>query len=261
MSGNNYENMNGESWRIFKIMSEFVEGFEAMRQLPPAVTFFGSARTVPDNPVYKLAQEAAYRIAKLDCAVITGGGPGIMEAANKGAFEAGGTSVGLNISLPIEQQPNDYQTLQLHFHYFFCRKVMFVKYAKAFVIFPGGFGTMDEFFESLTLIQTMKIAPFPVICVGSEFWNGLRNWIENTMRDNYATIGPDDLDLFHITDDLDFVVNTVKDAIEGRCELTKRFPTEFSGSEGVLTGEGTRRGVRPQRIMYPKKATKTDRGI
>ncbi len=170
MASEHHNDMARESWRVFKIMSEFVEGFETLSTLPPGVSIFGSARTQPGHPDYENARILAADLAKRGHAVITGGGPGIMEAANRGAHEAGGISVGLNIALPHEQEPNPYQTVRLDFDYFFCRKVMFVKYARSFVIFPGGFGTMDEFFESLTLIQTLKIDPFPVICIGTKFW-------------------------------------------------------------------------------------------
>src|SRR2546430_6789625 len=162
-----------DSWRIFRIMAEFVEGFEVMAPVGRAVSIFGSARTPPNDPFYQAAEETGRLLAKAGFAVITGGGPGIMEAGNKGAFEAGGTSVGLNITLPQEQEGNKYQTISLDFHYFYARKVMFVKYASAFVCFPGGFGTLDEFFETLTLVQTLKIEPFPIILYGSEFSSGL----------------------------------------------------------------------------------------
>src|SRR5918993_5369662 len=170
-----------DSWRIFRIMAEFVEGFEVMAPVGKAVSIFGSARTKPDDPMYKAAEETARRCVKAGFSVITGGGPGIMEAANKGAIEAGGTSVGLNITLPQEQEANRYQNVSLDFHYFYARKVMFTKYADAFICFPGGFGTMDEFFESLTLIQTLKIEPFPVVCVGKAFWTPLIDWMRGTM--------------------------------------------------------------------------------
>ncbi len=172
-----------------------------------------------------------------------------MEAANRGAFQAGGVSVGLNISLPHEQQANDYQSIELNFHYFFCRKVMFVKYARAFVIFPGGFGTLDELLESLTLIQTLKIDPFPVICVGTEFWTGLIDWMRSTLQEKYETIGPDDLDLFRVTDDLDEVMTLVKQGMEGKCLLPDSYPATIAGARGSLTAEGTRKGVFPRRVM------------
>ena len=194
-----------EPWRIFRIMAEFVEGFEEMSSLGPAVSIFGSARTEPDNPYYKLAEETSAEIAKAGFSVITGGGGGIMEAANKGAFEAGGQSIGLNIELPVEQEPNKYQTLSLHFKYFFCRKVMFLKYANGFVVMPGGFGTMDELFESLVLIQTLKQVYFPVILMGTEFWGDLVVWIKEIMlKQEY--ISQEDMDFFSVVDEPEEVV-------------------------------------------------------
>jgi uncharacterized protein (TIGR00730 family) len=234
-----------ESWRVLKIMGEFVEGFEQLSALPPAVSIFGSARTEPGTPVYEQARYVGGEFAKRDRVVITGGGPGVMEAANRGAFEAGGQSVGLNIALPMEQEPNDYQTLELHFQYFFCRKVMFVKYAKGFIIFPGGFGTMDEFFESVCLIQTLKINPFPVVLIGSDFWSGLMDWMKTHMRDSFKTIGPDDMGLFKLTDDPDEAVEIIDAYIRGEgtfCEMP-----EVTGAAGMPTGEGTRAGVVPRR--------------
>ncbi len=198
-----------ETWRIFRIMAEFVDGFEVMSAIGPAVSIFGSSRATPEDRYYQQAQALAAKFVEQGLAVITGGGPGIMEAANKGAIEANGTSVGLNITLPEEQLPNEYQNVALDFRYFFCRKVMFVKYALAFVCFPGGFGTMDEFFESMTLIQTEKSRKMPVVLFGSEFWEPLRKWMETIMRDQHGYIGPDDLELFHIVDDLDEAVSCV----------------------------------------------------
>ena len=170
-----------ESWRVFKIMAEFVEGFETLAAIPPAVSIFGSARSQPDDPDYKAAEETAALLVAEGFAVITGGGPGVMEAANKGAFEAGGLSVGCNIELPFEQRPNAYQTKSLTFKYFFVRKMMFVKYSLGFIIFPGGFGTFDELFEALTLIQTKKIRNFPIILFGSTYWNGLLKWLHDVV--------------------------------------------------------------------------------
>ncbi len=198
-----------ETWRIFRIMAEFVEGFGELSKLGPAVSIFGSARSKPDNPYYLLAQHTATALAKAGFAVITGGGGGIMEAANKGAMEAGGKSVGLNIDLPEEQKPNKYQNLSLSFRYFFARKMMFNKYAQAFVILPGGFGTMDEFLESLTLIQTHKSTRFPVILMGSGFWTDLIHWFENIML-KAGNISPKDLNLFSVTDDPDEVVDIIE---------------------------------------------------
>lgn len=198
--------LSRESWRLFRILSEFVDGFEAMADIGPAVSVFGSARTLPDDPYYQQAVECGRRIVEQNLACITGGGPGIMEAANKGAFEsgvAGAKSVGLNIDLPFEQEANPYQTHELDFRYFFIRKVMFVKYAAGFIIFPGGFGTMDELFESLTLIQTEKINSFPVALIGKDYWGGLIDWIKDTMAEKHKTISPNDLDLLLLTDSLD----------------------------------------------------------
>ena len=190
-----------ETWRIFRIMAEFVEGFEELSSVGPAVSVFGSSRVGPDNKYYKLAERTAYEIAKAGFAVITGGGGGIMEAANKGAAQADGKSIGLNIELPMEQVPNEFQNISMHFRYFFCRKVMFLKYANGFVVMPGGFGTMDEFFESLVLIQTLRQAHFPVILMGSEFWGGLIDWMKGKMLDKNGYISPEDLDVFSVVDD------------------------------------------------------------
>jgi len=190
-----------DMWRIFRVMAEFVEGFDELATIGPAVSIFGSARSLPSDPYYKLAESTASEIVRAGFAVITGGGGGIMEAANKGASGAGGKSIGLNIELPMEQEPNDYQNLSLHFRYFFCRKVMFLKYAHGFIVFPGGFGTMDEFFESLVLIQTLKQATFPVILMGSDFWAGLIDWVKETMLGKHGFISPEDMDVFTIVDD------------------------------------------------------------
>lgn len=198
-----------DSWRLFHIIAEFVEGFEALAEIPPAVTIFGSARAKPEDAVYQKAELIATRLAENGFAVITGGGPGVMEAANKGAALAGGQSVGLNIQLPFEQYPNPYSNINLSFRYFFVRKVMFVKYAVAYVILPGGFGTMDEFFEAVTLIQTKKIKPFPVILVGTDYWTGLLDWIKGTVL-KQGIISPDDLDILHLTDDPDDIIKTIK---------------------------------------------------
>ncbi|MHC4171325.1 MAG: LOG family protein [Planctomycetota bacterium] len=188
-------------WRLFRIMAEFTEGFEELASVGPAVSFFGSSRAEPQDKYYKLAEQTASEIAKAGFAVITGGGGGIMEAANKGATEAGGKSIGLNIELPLEQIPNEYQNISLHFNYFFCRKVMFLKYAHGFVVFPGGYGTMDEFFESLVLIQTLKQASFPVILMGSDYWDGLTKWMKEKMLKQHNYIAPEDLNVFTVADD------------------------------------------------------------
>ena len=191
-----------DSWAIFKIMSEFVEGFEAMQRIRPCVSIFGSARTKPDAPEYVLAEEIAFQLTGNGYGVITGGGPGIMEAANKGAQRGGGTSVGLNIDLPFEQEPNPYidKEKSINFDYFFVRKVMFIKYSQGFIVLPGGFGTLDELFEALTLIQTQKIGRFPIILVGKTYWQGLLDWVRSTMGTQYAYINPADLDLISVVD-------------------------------------------------------------
>jgi uncharacterized protein (TIGR00730 family) len=188
-----------DPWRVFRIMGEFVEGFDELATITRGVSFFGSARIAPDNPYYEAARETASLFARAGFAVITGGGPGIMEAANKGAFEAGGTSIGCNIELPREQKPNPYQTLSLKFKYFFVRKMMFVKYSTAFIIFPGGFGTLDEMFEALTLIQTEKVRDFPVVLYGSEYWQELLEWVKAFLLSR-GMISERDLKRLHLTD-------------------------------------------------------------
>ncbi len=199
----------GDTWRVFKILSEFVEGFENLSKIEPAVSIFGSARIKEDHPDYRKARKLGQLLAKEGISVLTGGGPGIMEAANRGASEAGGMSVGLNIELPFEQKPNPYAKKVLTFNYFFVRKVMLVKYAKAFVIFPGGFGTMDEFFEALTLIQTKKILPFPLILVDSKFWGGLLGWIkEQMLMSNF--IKDTDLDLIKVMEEPEEIIEYIR---------------------------------------------------
>jgi len=199
----------GESWRLFRIMGEFVDGVEALHDVGPAISFFGSARVSPDEPIYQKAENLARRFAKLNFAIITGGGGGIMEAANKGAQEAGGVSVGLNILLPHEQKPNAYTNITQEFKYFFIRKLMFVKYAMAYIIFPGGFGTLDELFEAITLIQTHRIKPFPVILVGTAYWTGLIEWIKaNLLKEKM--ISPDDIDIIQVMDDPEAIVKAIQ---------------------------------------------------
>src|SRR5467141_2089524 len=193
------EFLHTDTWRVFRIMGEFVQGFEDLAHIKSAVAIFGSARTPPDDPEYMAAQETAALLARAGLSVITGGGPGIMEAANRGAFEAGGTSVGCNIELPHEQGSNPYLTLSLRFKYFFVRKMMFVKYSDAFIIFPGGFGTFDELFEALTLIQTRKIRNFPVVFYGSEYWFGMLDWIRGPVLGE-GKISEHDLKLLHLAD-------------------------------------------------------------
>jgi hypothetical protein len=200
-----------DSWAIFKIMSEFVNGYEVMARIGPCVTIFGSSRIKPDELYYLLAERIAYKIGKAGYGVITGGGPGIMEAGNKGAHLGGGTSVGLNIELPFEQHFNPYidRDKNLNFDYFFVRKVMFVKYSQGFVVMPGGFGTLDELFEAITLIQTKKVAKFPIILVGSTFWAGLIEWIKTVLIEREKTINSEDLKLIKIVDTEDEVLEVL----------------------------------------------------
>jgi uncharacterized protein (TIGR00730 family) len=198
-----------DTWRIFRIMSEFVDGFEVLSKIGKAVTIFGSARTKSNQEFYKLGEEVAYHIAKAGYAVITGSGPGLMEAANKGAQRAGGHSIGLNIHLPCEQKPNKYVDTVLGFRYFFVRKVMFVKYAKAFVILPGGYGTLDEFFEAITLIQTERIAKFPVILFNSQYWKPLLEWLKKTVY-RHGNLDQSDLNLFILVDEPKEVARVIK---------------------------------------------------
>ncbi len=203
----------GDSWRMFRIMAEFVDGFDAMSAVDiPSVTIYGSARTPIDHKYYLLAEQIAADLVKNGYGVITGGGPGIMEAANKGAIEAGGVSIGLNISLPHEQEPNPYTNLPLHFKYFFVRKVMFMKYSMAFICMPGGYGSLDELFESLTLIQTERIKPFPIVLVGTEFWSGLVDWIRDTLV-SCGNISEEDVSLFTVLDDREKIVEFISKSI------------------------------------------------
>jgi uncharacterized protein (TIGR00730 family) len=197
-----------DPWRALRILSEFVEGFDAMARVGPAITVFGSARTRPDDAIYEVARTIGRRLAEAGFAVITGGGPGAMEGANRGCQEGGGLSVGCNIELPHEQGMNPYVDLGVDFRYFFARKVMFVKYADGFVILPGGFGTLDELFEALTLIQTGKVSHFPVVLYGRSYWGGLIDWLRGTLVASGA-VAAADLDLFHVTDDADEVVSLI----------------------------------------------------
>ncbi len=200
-----------DAWRALRILSEFVEGFDTLADLPPAVSVFGSARSKPDSPECDLAARLGGALADAGYAVITGGGPGVMEAANRGATEAGGMSVGLGIELPFEQGINDWVDIGIDFRYFFARKTMFVKYAQAFVVLPGGFGTMDELFEALTLVQTRKVTRFPVVLMGRAYWQGLLDWLKQTMEAD-GKIGPSDLELILVTDDVDEAVRHILDA-------------------------------------------------
>lgn len=204
-----------EPWRIFRIMGEFVEGFDTLAELGPAISLFGSARIKEGHPFYSAAEQVAKLLAKEGYAIITGGGPGLMEAASRGAKSAGGISVGLSIELPYEETFNSYNDMVLNFRYFFCRKVMFVKYALGFVIFPGGFGTMDELFEALTLEQTGKIRDFPVVLFGSEYWSGLVKWMKSTMMIE-NTINQEDLEMFYVTDNPADVVRYIKKRADHR---------------------------------------------
>ncbi|WP_269222762.1 TIGR00730 family Rossman fold protein [Flavobacterium sp. IMCC34518] len=213
-----------DSWAIFKIMSEFVNGYDTMSRIGPCVTIFGSARIKPEGQYYLLAEKIAFKISKAGYGVITGGGPGIMEAGNKGAHLGGGTSVGLNIELPFEQHFNPYidRDKNLNFDYFFVRKVMFVKYSQGFVVMPGGFGTMDELFEAITLIQTKKIGRFPIILVGTKFWSGLIDWIKTVLIEREHTVSAEDLNLFKLVDTEDEVVD-VLDKFYKKYDLSPNF--------------------------------------
>ncbi len=197
-----------DPWKILQIMAEFVEGYEKLSGIKPSVSIFGSARFKPDNVYYKLTEEIAYKLSDSGFSVVTGGGPGVMEAGNKGAFAGPSPSIGLNIELPHEQSGNPYQDIGITFRHFFSRKVMFVKYATAYVVLPGGFGTLDELAEILTLVQTGKSAKIPIILVGSEFWAGLVQWFKDSLVEN-GTISPDDIDLFSVVDEADDVVNAI----------------------------------------------------
>jgi uncharacterized protein (TIGR00730 family) len=213
-----------DSWALFKIMSEFVHGYERLSEIGPCVSIFGSARTKPGEKYYELAVKVANKIVDQGYGVITGGGPGIMEAGNKGAHIGGGTSVGLNIDLPFEQHDNPYidANKSLDFDYFFVRKVMFVKYSQGFVVMPGGFGTLDELFEAITLIQTKKIDKFPIILVGSDFWGGLFDWIKSTLAEKFKTVSVEDLDLIHLVDTESEVVE-ILDEFYNQFDLSPNF--------------------------------------
>jgi uncharacterized protein (TIGR00730 family) len=202
----------GEAWRLFKIMGEFVEGFDSLNEIGPAVSFFGSARIKLSDPIYKKTEKIARLFVENNFAVITGGGGGVMEAANKGATEAGGTSVGLNIILPFEQKPNSFANVKLEFKYFFIRKVMFVKYAAAYIILPGGFGTLDELFEAVTLVQTHRIKPFPLILVDSDYWTGLIDWIKIKLLSE-KRISPEDIEILQVMDEPEEIVKAVQKVI------------------------------------------------
>ncbi|MQY03665.1 LOG family protein [Actinomadura macrotermitis] len=227
--------VHADPWRVLRIQAEFVEGFGLLAELPRAVSVFGSARTKPDSAEYKLAVEIGARLHEAGYAVITGGGPGIMEAANKGADEAGGLSVGLGIELPFEQKLNDFLDIGLEFRYFFVRKTMFVKYSQAFIVLPGGFGTLDELFEAITLVQTKKITRFPIVLVGTQFWGGLVDWVKDQMLTS-GKISPEDLDLFHLTDDPDEAVRVVVEAHE---EAARRLAEEQQAVDATARAAGS----------------------
>jgi uncharacterized protein (TIGR00730 family) len=226
--------LHTDPWRVLRIQSEFVEGFGLLAELGPAVSVFGSARTTPDQPEYQQARQLGAALAGAGYAVITGGGPGTMEAANRGASEAGGTSVGLGIELPFEQRLNDWVDIGLNFRYFFARKTMFVKYAQAFVILPGGFGTLDELFEALTLVQTRKVTRFPVILFGERYWSGLLEWLRNTVLPE-AKIGAADLELIRVTSDVEEAVAIIVEADAHRSaqELKEKAAHAESQSSGA----------------------------
>lgn len=219
------EYKTSDSWRVFRIMGEFVGGFDTMATVTRGVTIFGSARSDENHPEYKAARETAFLLGAAGFDIITGGGPGIMEAANRGAHDAGAVSIGCNIELPMEQLPNKYQNKSLSFKYFFVRKTMFIKYSNAYIIFPGGFGTMDELFEALTLIQTRKIRNFPVVLFGSQYWRGLLAWLTSTML-NSKMINPEDLGLIHLTDSprdaVDFIIKTCYEGMNSGKKIDAR---------------------------------------
>lgn len=218
------EYKTSDSWRVFRILGEFVGGFDDLATITRGVSIFGSARTREDDPLYEAARETARLLAEAGFEIITGGGPGVMEAANRGAFEAGKVSVGCNIELPFEQMPNPYQTKSLSFKYFFVRKTMFIKYSNAYIIFPGGFGTLDELFEALTLIQTRKIRNFPVVLFGSQYWRGMLAWLTSTML-NERMINEEDLSLIHLTDSphdaVKFVIETSGAGMQATASITE----------------------------------------
>ena len=218
-------------WRMFRIMAEFTEGFHELGTVGSAVTIFGSARCSKEDQYYILAEETAKQLGQAGFSIITGGGGGVMEAANKGAAEAGVRSIGLNIVLPKEQVPNEYQNISLHFSYFFCRKVMFLKYASGFVVLPGGWGTMDEFFESLTLIQTLKQATFPVILMGTEYWSGLVDWMNEKMLDENGYISPEDSNIFTVVDDPAEATKIIVGFRESEAKAGIEFPSEMKKSQ------------------------------
>ncbi len=240
-----YRTAAEETWRVFRIMSEFVEGIDVLSHVGPAIAVFGSARTPPDDPYYARAIECGRLLAEREFAVITGGGPGIMAAANRGAADAGGKSVGLNIALPLEQEQNPYQNITLDFHYFFVRKVMFLKYSVGMIYFPGGYGTLDEFTEAMTLLQTGKAPRMAVALIGTEYWSPLLRWFQDTLLDRFAFISAEDLNLCMATDDVQAAVNHVCEFYERHgaplgvpptAEEMKRHPQDRITAEGTIYG-------------------------
>ena len=236
-----------DSWRVFRIMGEFVEGFDTLSHLGPAVSIFGSARTLPEAPEYAAAEQTARLLVERGFGVITGGGPGIMEAANKGATAAGGESIGCNIELPFEQGLNAYVKTAINFRYFFVRKTMFVKYADGFIIFPGGFGTMDELFEALTLIQTGKVHNFPLILFGSGYWSGLQQWLRDVMLET-GRLSPEDLAIIQVTDSPEEAVAIILDAYEERCARMAARQAAASQARERITAMAKRPNERPRSI-------------
>jgi hypothetical protein len=236
-----------DPWRVFRIMSEFVDGFETMSQLGPAVSIFGSSRTPRTNVNYRKARKLSQTLAERGFAIITGGGPGVMEAANRGAHDVGGVSIGLNVTLPDEQKANPWATIRLDFRYFFARLVMFVKYSCAFVCFPGGFGTLHEFYNSMTLIQTGKAERFPVVLIGRSYWRGLIDWMRRrVLRSGYAKIDPEDMELFQVTDSVREAVRIIEQTRSSR--LFQEAEARFSAALlSARTSEGTVRGLPPSR--------------
>ncbi|HEU0052057.1 MAG TPA: TIGR00730 family Rossman fold protein [Longimicrobium sp.] len=259
---------SSDPWRVFRIMGEFVEGFDALAKVGSAVTIFGSARVPPGSPQYEAARDMAKRLGERGFSIITGGGPGVMEAANRGAREAGAPSIGCNIELPFEQHINPYVDIAINFRYFFVRKTMFVKYAEAFVIFPGGFGTLDELFEALTLIQTGKVRDFPVILVGTEYWSGLLDWVKGTLLKE-GKISPDDVNLLLVTDSAEEAVRVIEDCHTRLCaeaEARSVSPAKRGGMRGAVgpktepapspasSAEANPASTDPESPAEPKKA-------
>lgn len=219
--------VHADPWRVMRIQAEFVEGFGTLAELGPAISIFGSARTKPGHPHYEAAEELARRLGALGYTVITGGGPGLMEAANRGAIEAGAPSVGLGIELPFESELNEYVNLGINFRYFFARKVMFLKYAQGFIVMPGGFGTLDELFEALTLVQTGKVEHFPIVLFGHDYWDGLVDWLRGRVAEA-GYVSPQDMDLFHVTDNLDDAIQIVTTPLQSAPPKQDGAPTDQS---------------------------------